>query len=80
VNFMLVGHTHNDIDALFGRSSMKLKKHDYSTIPLFMKSFMDVESLLVILHLIEEVPDFRGFIDSCICKKEDVLEGHTTVQ
>jgi hypothetical protein len=34
-----------------------------------MKSFMDGESIPVILHLIEEVPDFMGFIDSFICKK-----------
>jgi hypothetical protein len=46
VNFMLVGHTHDDIDAFFGRWSMKLRKHDYSTVPLLMKSFMDVDSYL----------------------------------
>jgi hypothetical protein len=80
VNFMLVGHTHNDIDALFNRWNMKLRKLDYPTIPLLMNSFMDVESLPVIPHLIKEVLDFKGFIDSCICKKGDKLEGHTTAQ
>jgi hypothetical protein len=80
VNFMLVGHTHEDIDALFGRWSMRLRKHDYPTVPLLMKSFMDGESIPVILHLIEEVPDFKGFINSCICKKGEALEGHTTAQ
>ena len=29
VNFMIVGHTHDDIDALFGRWSMKLKKENF---------------------------------------------------
>jgi hypothetical protein len=69
VNFMLVGHTHEDIDALFGQWSMRLRKHDYPRVPLLMKSFMDGESIPVIPHLIEEVLDFKGFIDNCIYKK-----------
>jgi hypothetical protein len=80
VNFMLVGHTHEDIDALFGRLSMRLWKHDYFIVPLLMKSFMDGESISVIPHLIEEVPDFKGLIDSFICKKGKAFEGHTTAQ
>jgi hypothetical protein len=79
VNFMLVGHTHEDIDALFGRWSMRLRKHDYPIVLLLMKSFMDGESIPVIPHLIEEVPDYKGFINPCICKKGEALEGHTTV-
>ena len=31
VNFMLVGHTHDDIDALFGRWSMALRKESFPT-------------------------------------------------
>ena len=34
VSFMLVGHTHDDIDALFGRWSMQLKKENFPTILL----------------------------------------------
>jgi hypothetical protein len=78
MNFMLFGHTHEDIDALFGRWNMRLCKHDYPTVPLLMKSLMDGESIPVILHLIEEVPNFKGFIDSCSYKKGEALEGHTT--
>ena len=36
VNFMIVGHTHDDIDALFGRWSMVLKKESFPTVPLLM--------------------------------------------
>ena len=57
VNFMIVGHTHDDINALFERWSMALKKESFPTVPLLMKSFMDVESIPTILHLIEEVVD-----------------------
>ena len=50
VNFMIVGHTHDDINALFGRWSMKLKKENFPIVPLLMKSFMDVESIPTIPH------------------------------
>ena len=42
MNFMIVGHTYDDIDALFGRWSMALKNESFPTIPLLMKSFMNV--------------------------------------
>jgi Na+-translocating ferredoxin:NAD+ oxidoreductase RnfE subunit len=42
-NFKLVGHTHDDMDVLFGQWNMKLRKHNYPTIPLFMKSFINIE-------------------------------------
>jgi hypothetical protein len=80
VNFMLVGHTHNDIDALFGRRSMLLRKENFPTIPLLMRSFMDVKSILTILHLIEEVLDFKGFIVIYITEEDETFEGHTKAQ
>ncbi len=33
LGFLMVGHTHEDIDALFGRISMWLRKHDALTVP-----------------------------------------------
>ena len=80
VNFMLVGHTHDDIDALFGRWSMLLRKENFPTIPLLMKSFMDVESIPTIPHLVEEVPDFKGFIEGSIMEGDEALVGHTKAQ
>ena len=80
VNFMIVDHTHDDIDALFGRWSMKLKKENFPTIPFFMKSFMDVESIPIIPHLIEEVADFKGFIEGSFNDGNDLLIGHTKPQ
>jgi hypothetical protein len=46
VKFLLVGHTHEDIDAMFGRWSRTLRENDYPTLPTLMKSFMDVETEL----------------------------------
>ena len=75
ISFMLVGHTHNDIDALFGRWSMKLRENDYPTIPLLMKSYMDLHEDPVIPGLIEEVPDFKKFMKLYI--SDDTLIEHT---
>jgi hypothetical protein len=75
VSFMLVGHTHDDIDASFGRWSMKLRENDYPTIPLLMKSYMDLDEDPIILGLIEEVPDFKEFVKPYIT--DDTLIGHT---
>ena len=63
---LYLGHTHDDIDALFGRWSMLLKKENFPTIPALMKSFMDMESIPTIPHLIEEVPNFKSFIEGAI--------------
>ena len=45
---MIVGHTHDDIDALFGRWAMSLRSQDFPTLPMLMKSFMDLEKEVVI--------------------------------
>ena len=80
VNFMLVSYTHDDIDAFLSHWNMKLMKQDYLAISLLLKLFMDAKLLPTNLHLIKEVPHFKGFIDSCICKKGDAFEGHTATQ
>jgi hypothetical protein len=42
---------------------------------------MDAKSLFMLPHLIKEVPDFKGFINSIICKEGDMLEAwHTMAQ
>jgi hypothetical protein len=67
MSFVLVEHTHNNIDALFGRWSKKPKKNDYPTLPLLMKLFMNVGAKQIFLHVIEEVPYFKVFIDCKGC-------------
>ena len=80
VNFMIVGHTHDDIDALFGRWSMILKKENFPIVPALMKSFMDLDSKPTIPHLIEEVPDFKGFIAGSFVDGNKILVGHMRPQ
>ena len=80
VFFFMVGYTEYNIDASFGRWSMKLHEEDFSTIPLLMKSYMDLDNVPVIPHMIEEVPDFKAFIKPYMLKGEDRLVGHTKAQ
>ena len=78
VSYMIVGHTHDDIDALFGRWAMSLRSQDFPTLPMLMKSFMDLEKEMVIPHVIEEVPDFKEFIRPYMAStKAKSLSGHS---
>ena len=80
INFLIVEHTYEDIDALFGRWSSRLKTNNYPTLPRLMKSFMDTEKHPVIPHLIEEVPDFKAFVHGYLGTSGDFLEGHSRSQ
>ena len=59
---------------------MALKKESFPTIPLLMKSFMDVEAVPTIPHFIEEVSIFKKFIEDGIAVEENALLGYTKVQ
>ena len=80
VNFMIVEHTYDDIDALFRRWSMLLKKEKFPTILALIKLFMDVESIPTVPHVIEEVPDCKSFIDITILDRGDIFVPYTRPQ
>ena len=72
VSFMMVGHTHDDTDASFGRWSMVLKAKDHPMLPILIKSYMDLDADgPMIQHLFEEVPDFKKFIASYIASSRN---------
>ena len=80
IKFLIVGHLHEDIDALFGRWNTRLKTKDYPTLSLLMNSFMDCETEPVTPHLIEEVPDFKSFVEGYLGRGGQYLEGHSKMQ
>ena len=59
---------------------MDLREHIYPTIPLLMKSYRDMEKILVIPHMIEELHDWRAFVSEYIPNGNDKLIGHTKAQ
>ena len=59
---------------------MKLREQDFPTIPLLMKSYMDLENIPVIPHMIEEVPNFKAFLKPYIQRGAHWLIVHTKAQ
>jgi len=59
---------------------MLLKKESFLTVPTFIKSFMDVESIPTIPQLIEEVPNFKRFIEGLFNDGDVIFVGHTRPQ
>jgi hypothetical protein len=59
---------------------MDLREHDYPTIPLLMKSYMDMEKVTVIPHMIEELLDWRTFVSEHIPNDKEEVIGHTKAQ
>ena len=52
-----------------------VKKESFPTIPLPMKSFMDVDAVPTVPHLIEEVPNFQKFIEDGIAMEKKCFVG-----
>jgi hypothetical protein len=62
VGFLVVGHTHEDIDAYFSYLS-KLLKQKNTYILALMKAFMDLQkSAVFIPELVQEVADFKSYV------------------
>ena len=77
MSFLLVGHSHEDIDALFGRWKFETRREQSPTLPSLMESYMNINENYgkVILHLIEEVSDFKAFVLSYITNDGNKLIG-----
>ena len=63
IEFLIVGHTHKDIDAHFSYLSKLLKMKNAYVLVDLMKAFMDFQKMTAfILELIQEVVDFKKFL------------------
>ena len=62
VGFLLVGHTHEDIDAYFSQLSKALKSKNTFLLADLIKAFMQSEDLSFMPKFIQEVADFMSFI------------------
>ena len=60
--FLLVGHTHEDIDAYFSHLSKALKSKNTFVLADLMKAFMQSQDLSFMPEFIQEVVDFKSFI------------------
>jgi len=56
---------------------MELSKKDHPTLPLLVQSYMKMEEIPFILHLVEEVPYFKAYIRPYIGMSKKQLVGHS---
>ena len=65
VGFLIVSHTHKDIDAHFSYLSKLLKMKNTYVLADLMKAFMDSQKTTAfILELVQEVTNFKKFLHS----------------
>ncbi|KAL3693374.1 hypothetical protein R1sor_007025 [Riccia sorocarpa] len=64
VNFLMVGHTHEDVDALFSKVSAQTINKDVLTLPALMAEIWDSETIHPVPLLLEEVADYKSYVDN----------------
>ena len=63
VGFLIVGHTHEDIDAHFSYLSKLLKMKNTYVLANLMKAFVDSQKTTAFIpELVQEVADFKKFL------------------
>ncbi|KAL3686746.1 hypothetical protein R1sor_013055 [Riccia sorocarpa] len=60
----MVGHTHEDVDALFSKVSAQTINKDVLTLPTLMAEIWDNETMHPMPLLLEEVADYKSYVDS----------------
>ncbi|KAL3686336.1 hypothetical protein R1sor_008910 [Riccia sorocarpa] len=63
-NFLMVGHTHEDVDALFSKVSAQTINKDVLTLPALMAEIWDNETMHPMSLLLEEVAYYKSYVDS----------------
>jgi hypothetical protein len=61
LSFLMVGHTHEDIDANFSKVSTRLRHREISTLLGLMAETWESESIHPVPYLIQEVADYKGY-------------------
>ncbi|KAL3694657.1 hypothetical protein R1sor_008308 [Riccia sorocarpa] len=64
VNFLMVGHTHEDVNALFSKVSAQTINKDVLTLPTLMAEIWDSETMHPVPLLLEEVADYKSYVDN----------------
>jgi len=75
LGFLIVGHTHEDIDGCFGYLSKKLEENNYILTNL-MKVFMISQERPFIHQLIQKILDFKSCVLGCLKDDFGTLVGH----
>ena len=77
LGFLTVGHTHEDIDAMFSRFSKKLRVGKTFTSPHLMDTLRTSSASSPAPFLLTKVPAFKAYCDGYICDGQEALIGHS---
>jgi hypothetical protein len=75
LRFLVVGHTHEDIDGSFGYLFKKLKEKNNYVIVDLMKAFMFSQDHAFIPQLIQEIPNFKSWVNGYLNNYPNVFVG-----
>ncbi|KAL3695446.1 hypothetical protein R1sor_009522 [Riccia sorocarpa] len=73
VNFLMVRHTHEDVDAFFSKVSAQTMHKDVLSLPALMAEIWDSEIMHPVPILLEEVADYKSYVHGFL----KPLEGHS---
>ncbi len=75
--FLIVGHTHEDIDGSFGYLSKNLRKQNNYVMVDLLKAFMFSRDPPFILQLIQEILDFKSWVNEYLNDGLNVFVDYT---
>jgi hypothetical protein len=76
VGFLMVGHTHEDIDGYFSYVSNVLRRSNTFVLADLMKHFMESQKLSFMPHVVQEVADFKSYIKGYVRPLEGIKDKH----
>jgi hypothetical protein len=79
LGFLVVGHTHEHIDGNFGYLSKKLKEQNNYVLVDLMKTFMVSQERPFIPQFIQEISNFKSWVQGYMKDGLEVLVGHTNM-
>ena len=77
LGFLMVGHTHEDIDALFSRFSEEIRSAQVFSFPHLMQKFNECTQSHPAPFLMQQVPNFKEFVKGYLHEGADQLVGHS---
>ncbi len=73
---LIIGHTREDINGSFGYLSKKLKEQNNYVMADLMKTFMFSQDRPFIPQLIQEIPNFKSWVNGYLNDGLDILIDH----
>lgn len=64
MSFLMVGHTHEDVDALFSKIALQIRGREVATVRAMMTEVWLCQEVHPVPSLITEVADYKGYLES----------------